>query len=175
MDDRLYRSQDDRVLAGVAGGLAELWGADPTLVRLLWVLVAIFTGGIALVVYVIMAIVVPDESVVYPNGRPATTGAAAPPYGTLVGSDGTPVAQTRSELRRARRAARRAARQRGDDRLGLAIGGAVLILVGAWFLLREWIPALDFDLIWPAMLIVIGVLIVIVTLTRHPERPGGAG
>ena len=175
MDDRLYRSQDDRVIAGVAGGLAELWDADPALIRLLWVLVAIFTGGIALVVYVIMAIVVPDETVVYPNGRPATTGAAAPPYGTLVGSDGNPVPQTRWEARRARRAARRAAGHGRDDRLGLAIGGGVLILVGAWFLLREWIPSLDFDWIWPAMLIAAGVLIVVISLGRHSERPGGAG
>jgi phage shock protein C len=174
MDDRLFRSRDERVIAGVAGGLAELWDTDPTLVRLLWVLVAIFTGGIALVVYIIMAIVVPDESDVFPNGRPAMTGATAPPDETPAVSGAMPAPQTRWEARRARRAARRAARRQGDGRLGLAIGGAVLILVGGWFLLREWFPALDFDWVWPAILIAVGVLIVVMSFAREPERPGGA-
>ena len=61
MTERLYRSRDDRMLAGVAGGLAELWDADPSLVRIVWALLVIFTGGLALVVYIIMAIVVPEE------------------------------------------------------------------------------------------------------------------
>ena len=175
MDGRLYRSQDDRVLAGVAGGLAELWGADPALVRLLWVLVAVFTGGIALVVYVIMAIVVPEESVVYPNGRPEVTDAGAGVDGVPMTPDAAPAWVSRSEARRARRAARRAARHGRDEHVGLAIGGAFLILVGSWFLLREWIPGLDFDWIWPGILIAIGVLIIVLSLDRRPARPGGGG
>ena len=59
--NRLYRSRDDRMLAGVAGGLAEMWGADPSLVRVIWALLVIFTGGIALLVYIVMALVVPEE------------------------------------------------------------------------------------------------------------------
>ena len=58
---RLYRSRDDRMLAGVAGGLAELWGADPSLVRVIWALLVVFTGGVALIVYIVMALVVPEE------------------------------------------------------------------------------------------------------------------
>ena len=61
MGTRLYRSRDDRMLAGVAGGLAEIWDADPSLVRILWAILVPLTGGIALVVYVVMAIVVPEE------------------------------------------------------------------------------------------------------------------
>ena len=34
MNERLYRSREDRMLAGVAGGLAEIWDADPSLVRI---------------------------------------------------------------------------------------------------------------------------------------------
>ena len=70
MGTRLYRSRRDRMLAGVAGGLAEMWGADPTLVRLIWALLVIFTGGIALVVYIVMAVVIPEEEEVYPGGVP---------------------------------------------------------------------------------------------------------
>src|SRR5512141_1122515 len=62
MTTHLYRSRDDRMLAGVAGGLAELWDADPSLVRIVWPLLVVLTGGIALVVYIVMAIVVPEEN-----------------------------------------------------------------------------------------------------------------
>ncbi len=61
MNNHLYRSRDDRMLAGVAGGLAEMWDADPSLVRIVWALLVVLTGGIALVVYIVMAIVVPEE------------------------------------------------------------------------------------------------------------------
>lgn len=53
------------MLAGVAGGLAEMWGADPALVRIIWALLVILTGGAALLVYIVMAIVVPEEDQVY--------------------------------------------------------------------------------------------------------------
>lgn len=43
--NRLYRSRHDRMLAGVAGGLAEMWGADPSLVRVIWALLVVFSGG----------------------------------------------------------------------------------------------------------------------------------
>lgn len=170
MDDRLYRSQRDRVLAGVAGGLAEYWDADPSLVRLLWVLVAIFTGGLALIVYVIMAIVVPDESVVFPAGRPVDPASLA---GAATAPDGTPLPLSPYQARRARRAARRAARGDRDGRGGLLIGGAVLILIGSWFLLREWLPGLDFDRIWPVALIALGVLVLLLSLRRPSRLPGG--
>ncbi|HLO35880.1 MAG TPA: PspC domain-containing protein, partial [Candidatus Deferrimicrobium sp.] len=72
MNTRLYRSRDDRMLAGVAGGLADLWDADPSLVRIIWALLVPLTGGIALVVYIVMAIVVPEEDDVRAwGGRPA--------------------------------------------------------------------------------------------------------
>ena len=61
MNDRLYRSRDDRMLAGVAGGLAEYWDADPSLIRIIWALLVLLTGGVALVIYIVMAFVVPDE------------------------------------------------------------------------------------------------------------------
>ena len=61
MTTHLYRSREDRMLAGVAGGLAELWDADPSLVRIIWALLVVLTGGIALVGYIVMAIVVPEE------------------------------------------------------------------------------------------------------------------
>jgi phage shock protein C len=55
---RLHRSRQDRVIAGVCGGLGETLGVDPTLVRLGFVAVALL-GGASLLVYLILAIVLP--------------------------------------------------------------------------------------------------------------------
>ncbi|MBQ9553029.1 MAG: PspC domain-containing protein [Clostridia bacterium] len=57
---KLYKSQTDRKLAGVCGGLAEYFNIDSTLVRLLWVLL-FFMFGTGLLAYLICAIVIPDE------------------------------------------------------------------------------------------------------------------
>ncbi len=80
MNDRLYRSRDDRMLAGVAGGLAERFDLDPALVRVLWVIVAFLSGGIFLLAYVVMAIVVPEEPLgagTWPAGAPIGTAFAS--------------------------------------------------------------------------------------------------
>ena len=55
---RLYRSRTDRVLTGIAGGMAEYLEVDPTIVRILWVLGAIFTGGLVLLLYIVLAFVI---------------------------------------------------------------------------------------------------------------------
>ena len=48
------------MLAGVASGMAEYFDVDPTLVRVLW-LVSIFFGGIGLLAYIVLAIIMPNE------------------------------------------------------------------------------------------------------------------
>jgi phage shock protein C len=60
--NRLYRSQSERMLAGVAGGLAQYVDVDPTIIRLLWVLALFATGPLAVLLYVAMALIVPRES-----------------------------------------------------------------------------------------------------------------
>jgi len=61
MEKRLYRSQKDRMIWGVCGGLAHYFNIDPVVVRLIFVLTTIF-WGFGLIVYIILAIVVPLES-----------------------------------------------------------------------------------------------------------------
>jgi phage shock protein C len=57
---KLYRSKTNRKLAGVCGGLAQYFNIDATLIRVLFVLLAVL-GGSGLVVYVAMWIIVPKE------------------------------------------------------------------------------------------------------------------
>jgi phage shock protein C len=58
---RLYRSTDDRMISGVCAGIADYFGIDPTLVRLIFVFGALGTVSGLFWAYVIMAIVVPEE------------------------------------------------------------------------------------------------------------------
>ena len=177
--DRLFRSRDDRMLAGVAGGLAELWDADPSLVRVIWALLVVFTGGIALVVYIVMAVVVPDEDELRPLGA-ATTSEGGPAPATELGAAtaASPTGQgwappPRAELRAARREARLARRAAHPDATfpGAAVAGGILIILGGFFLAREFLPSIDFDFIWPIALIGLGVVLV-VSAMRRPSDPG---
>jgi phage shock protein C len=63
---RLYRSQDDRMIAGVCAGLAEYMDVDPTLVRLAMVGVTL-VGGSGFLVYVIAWIIMPERPEETPN------------------------------------------------------------------------------------------------------------
>lgn len=171
--DRLYRSRDDRMLAGVAGGLAELWGADPSLVRVIWALLVIFTGGVALIVYIVMAIVIPEEpDLPLPAGDEMAAAAAAegaPTAGQAFAS-ATDARTARRVAREARAQARRAA---GLDRPpfpAAAVLGGFLIILGGFFLAREFLPQIDFDWFWPLVLVGLGVLL-IVNAVRRPSDP----
>ncbi len=63
---RLYRSVDERMLAGVCGGIADYFNMDPTLVRVLFVLMSLVTSGPpGIVIYIILAIIVPEEPTSY--------------------------------------------------------------------------------------------------------------
>jgi phage shock protein C len=57
---RLYRSVEDRMIAGVCAGVADYFNVDPTLVRLIFVLGFFGTGSALFWAYVIMMIVVPE-------------------------------------------------------------------------------------------------------------------
>lgn len=73
---RLYRSRSNRVIAGVCGGLGDYTGIDPTIIRVVWALVTIFTalfGG--LIAYLVLALVVPEE----PTGQQNAPAPYLPP------------------------------------------------------------------------------------------------
>ena len=57
---RLYRSRRDRKIAGVCGGMAEYWGIDPVIPRLIWVAFALAAGA-GLLAYLICWLVIPKE------------------------------------------------------------------------------------------------------------------
>lgn len=174
MNDRLYRSRDERVVAGVAGGLADYFGMDPSLVRVLWVLLAVLSGGAFILIYIVMAFVVPEEPVEIGSeaGAAAAAAAAGGPGPATTAPDWRAL---RAQERARRRAARAAARLEGGSmrgERGPIVFGLILIVLGGWFLVREYLPWLDIDRIWPLLLIGLGVIVLAGALRRDS---GGTG
>ena len=60
MEKRLYKSNENKMIGGVCGGIAEYFGMDPTIVRLDWVLFCAL-GGSGIVAYLIAAIIIPKK------------------------------------------------------------------------------------------------------------------
>jgi phage shock protein C len=140
MTRRLYRSRTDSVLGGVAGGVAEYLDADPSIVRIIWAILAIVTGGIFLVLYIVMWIVVPET--------PDSLAAAAP---SAPGA--TPAAGT-APVRRERRAS-------GG---GAMVFGLILVGLGAYFLIDEYLPQVDVNALWPVALVILGLVLLVNSL-----------
>jgi phage shock protein C len=170
MNDRLYRSVDDRVIAGVCGGLAARLALDPSLVRVLWVVVALVTAVFPmLVLYVVMAVIVPEEPGGFAGvGRSPTLPDAAPGPLDQTGA-GTPVPAapppTWYQGSTGAHPGRRADRER--DSLPAAIGGLVLVGLGIFFLVRDRI-AIDWGVVGAAGLVALGAVVILAAL--RPRR-----
>ncbi len=62
---QLKRSLQNRKICGVCGGIGEYLNIDPTVVRLIWVLITLASCGTGLIAYIIAAIVMPESNEVY--------------------------------------------------------------------------------------------------------------
>ncbi|PZD92937.1 hypothetical protein DNH61_25955 [Paenibacillus sambharensis] len=88
---KLYRSTRDKKLFGLCGGLSDAMGVDATLIRILAIVLAVFTSGAFILVYILAALVVPKEPNMYNNfgqggyngygGGPGYGGGGAGGYG----------------------------------------------------------------------------------------------
>jgi phage shock protein C len=147
MNRRLYRSRTDRVLAGVAAGVAKWLNADPALVRVAWVILAFVTSGLGVLVYVVMAFVVPEEPMVH---RAVGDSASGPDVGSS-----EPVTETVS------------AEPPRDASNGPLVLGILLVGIGLVFLVREYLPAFDWDRLWPIAIIAVGGLLLVNSMRRR--------
>ncbi len=56
----LRKSATNKTICGVCGGIGEYFKVDPTLIRLLWVIVSCFSAGLGIIAYFIAAVIIPD-------------------------------------------------------------------------------------------------------------------
>ncbi len=82
---RIRRSRTDRILAGVCGGIAETYGADPTAVRLLAAIIGVLTGIVPmLLLYLVAAVIIPESVDGDAVTAPLAPGWVRPGRGTLI-------------------------------------------------------------------------------------------
>ena len=137
MEPRLARSEEERVIAGVCGGLAAYLGVDPVLVRLAFVLL-IPAGGVGIPLYLILMIIMPSEADV---DLPASE---------VIEKNVEGIGDTLSDsAERARRHPQ-----------GPVIAAGLLIVLGFYFLLENlgWISG---SIFWPLALILLGIFMLV--------------
>jgi phage shock protein PspC (stress-responsive transcriptional regulator) len=59
-DGKLYRSRDNKVLFGICGGIGKYYNTDPTIIRILWILITLIWGA-GLLAYLIALFIIPEE------------------------------------------------------------------------------------------------------------------
>lgn len=154
MEKRLYRSRNDRMIWGVCGGLAHYFAIDPTIVRIIFVLL-LFANGAGILAYIVLAIVVPLE------------GSKAREPKETVQENVAEIKETATELGQEIRATftgvedKSATSTKTHHRRQLFFGitllaVGVLLLIGSLNLL-SWFR---WQFIWPVVIIGIGLLII---------------
>lgn len=143
---RLERSQDDRVIAGVCGGIGAYLGSDPTWVRIAWIVITLLTSVLPMVViYILLAAVLPTA----PSARAAAAEGSA---------QAAQAAQAPAPV------------ERGSRPDWSIVFGVLLLAVGAMLLLAQFVP-LRWDLVWPLSLIALGIGFLIVAARRRSSGP----
>lgn len=140
---RLYRSRQNAVIGGVAGGIAEYFNVDPTIVRLAWLL-TVFMAGAGVLAYVIAWLVIPanpeqdfDDDWHWADRVRKSVGAQA---GSRAGGDGP------------------------------RTFGLVLVAVGLFLLARNFLPHIGLGRYWPLLIIAAGLWLV-VSAMKEDKRP----
>ena len=175
MEKRLFRNENDKVIAGVSSGVATYMEVDVTIIRLLFVLSSIFLMGTGILVYIVMWIVVPvnynpaarfgkfndffksqqttgtsyeEPAGFAPAGNPTTE--SAPNWSSSTFSE--------SDFKKTNPTDYKFIKKNSDT--GRTIGGLFLLVIGMFFLLNEFniIPHwFSLSRLWPLVFVAIGI------------------
>jgi phage shock protein C len=139
----LFRSRTDKVIGGVAGGIARSLNADPAIVRIIFAILIIFGGG-GILLYLILWIAIPEEPFEYFQ-ESGTAGEATPAGET--GQPGSPVNPPVFTPR---------------QNNGALIVGLIFIIIGAIFLVDRLLPDIRFHFhdFWPIVLVIAGIALI---------------
>lgn len=133
---KLYRSETERMLGGVSGGLGEYFEIDPTLIRLIFVLLTVF-GGSGIIIYIILWAILPSRS----------------------NLDNDPEENIRQNADEIKSKAKSFAKDfKGNESESRQIFGGLIILLGILFIFSN-VGIFDFHVFWPLILIFLGLAI----------------
>lgn len=144
--ERLYRSRVNKVIGGVAGGLADYFDIDVVLVRVVFVLLALF-GGSGGLIYIIMWIIVPASDTFSNNQNHGYTDSGSTKDVDLeinIDEDGNEIVGEKRTKK---------------TNSGLILG-IILIFIGMLFLIDRIMPWYNITDFWPLLLVVVGVLMI---------------
>ncbi len=142
---KLYRSEKDKWIAGVLGGLGEYLDVDATLLRIAYIVFTIASAGAGVIGYILALIIIPKP----PMGHQPT------PAATTEGGS-TPMSETSSSQSAPR-----------SNNAPMVVG-LILVGLGVLFLFNNFID-IHWHLFWPAILIVIGLLLLGRALTGEKK------
>lgn len=134
-----FRNANNKVIAGVCSGIALKLNLDPVLMRLIFVLLAIFGGG-GVLAYVILWIVLPERY----------------EFKTFSSSEVNSSIESDEDIINETVDAEPIEKNSGNSQL---IFGLILIALGGLFLVAAFIPRISIHNLWPIVLIVIGLLL----------------
>lgn len=144
MEKRLYRSNKDRIIFGVAGGLADYFEIDPTLVRLVFIVLTIWSG-VGVILYILGAVAIPELE----ETKTETKGGK------------TKTEKTGSEIGQKVESATKQVSENLKNRLtGEQIAGLIILFIGLIFLGEMLFPTFEFGRLWPLILVAIGFVMV---------------
>ncbi|MBN4076272.1 PspC domain-containing protein [Gemmatimonas aurantiaca] len=136
MKRRFYRSRDEKVLAGVCGGMAEYFSADPTLIRLGVVLLFFASGGTAILAYILAIFIVPKEP--FEIGMETAVDGAGTTEKKLSSQERKAAKAEAREAERQLRRERREERERNRSTFSKILPGALLVVFGLLFMSKNF-------------------------------------
>lgn len=144
MSRQLYRPKRNRVIAGVCAGFAEYFGIDPTIIRIITIIIAL--SGTGILAYIVAAVIMPDES---------NVSAASGDWGS--GEDKNTEDFIRDQEKQRNEWDQPVKYNSEKNRL---VMGAILVGLGIMFLGKQLLPWFDLKYFIPLLLIGIGGVII---------------
>lgn len=139
-EKQLYKSKNNKIIAGVAGGIAEYLEIDPIIIRILFIILA-FINGSGILLYILLMIIMPEK--LSESGKTSEE----VPHSSKEGKS-TQAPKTKE----------------GKERKNtLNLIGILIVLVGVVLLIKQLFPSLFFirwDIVWSIALIGIGILLI---------------
>jgi phage shock protein C len=136
---RLFRSKDNRVFFGVCGGLGEYFDVDPTIIRIIFVILAVW-GGIGVIAYIIGIFVIPENPKEKDGVKKESKVAEK-------------IEQVASEVKENFK--KESTILRADQIFGL-----IIVLIGLGFLFGNFFPFFNIWKMWPLLIIILGIIII---------------
>ena len=143
--NKLYRSNTEKIIGGVSGGLADYLNIDVVIIRIIFVLLALFGGG-GVLIYLILWIAIPAQSIYYNTMKQMSDSETIPDE---------EAAQVKHP------------NKQSNTALG---AGIVLIIIGLLFLADRLMPFYNLIDFWPVILIAAGVIIIKPDLFKSSKK-----